>query len=1262
MTGIGEPFAANSEKRGISSFGKPEDKKATPAWSCSSLPCEAILEFSREGILLLDLAWCCTYLNAQQAKFFGVSQPAVLGQSFWQLVPQFKGTDIERQFRQAVIEQTSVQIEIFSSNQGRWFEHRLQPTQESIIIFTTDITDRKIAQQDCDLLRQQLEIQQTHFSAVLRQMPAGVMIADAATSTLISVNQQVEEILGYSYPVSCRLEGADLEQSLRGFYPDGQPYHLDELPLLRSLRTGEVITNEVIELQQKNGNPIFVEASSSPILDNEGKIIAAAVIFQNITERKLAEDELRRSEARFRRLVEANMFGVAIGDYTGRMLYANNALLNMIGYSLEELAAGKIRWIDLTPPEYLDLDWQAGDELRQQGTCKPFRKEYIHKDGHRVPILIGSSLMDEPYNEQEQVISFYFDLTQLDRAEQALRETSQRLTSHMETTPLAVVEWDRELRVRRWSSAAERLFGWQPEEVLGRRIDELNLVYQADSAAVTEICQRILSGNEPQITSYNRNLTKDGNLIYCAWYNSTLTNESGHVTSVLSLVMDMTEQKRAEQALRSSEERLALASQAAKIGTFEWNIQTEEVFWTEEEEALYGMAPGSFGGRFEHWQQQVHPEDRDQAAREMLQAVEHRTDLNTEFRVIWSDGSVHWLSARGRVFCDDRGQPLRMVGVSEDITDRKETEAMLRTRNKRLNLLYETTRDLLSSDQPLGLINNLFQKLQGSIGLDLYLNYIADDDRNQLHLASYSGISNSLAKEFEWLDYGSALCGTCALERCQIVKTDLQQSDDSQSSLIRSLGITAYAAQPLIAHGRLFGTLSFGSRTRNCFSPAETELMQALCDQIAIALERASLMTSLQQQTEQLRQANHIKDEFLAVLSHELRSPLNPIMGWAKLLRTRKFDPEATDRALETIERNAKLQTQLIDDLLDVSRILRGKMALNVCPVRLKSVIHAALETVKLAAEAKGITIQTFFDQSVGQVLGDAGRLQQIVWNLLSNAVKFTPSGGRVEVRLEQVASNSSLKGSLKGSLVRGEVPEYLPTVQPPSSPIHYAQITVTDTGKGINPAFLPHVFEYFRQENGTTTRQFGGLGLGLAIVRHFTELHGGTVHASSLGEDQGATFIVRLPLAEAMPPSQPPDILSIEEMDLNPLRVLVVDDEADMRDLVTIILEQCGAVVASVPSASAALEIFESFKADVLISDIGMPEMDGYMLLQHIRQLPPEQGGQIPAIALTAYAGEVNQKRALENGFQIHLAKPIDPEQLVLALVQFVPVSSERG
>jgi PAS domain S-box-containing protein len=407
--------------------------------------------------------------------------------------------------------------------------------------------------------------------------------------------------------------------------------------------------------------------------------------------------------------------------------------------------------------------------------------------------------------------------------------------------------------------------------------------------------------------------------------------------------------------------------------------------------------------------------------------------------------------------------------------------------------------------------------------------------------------------------------------------------------------------------------------------------------------EREELLVREQTARAQAEQANRIKDEFLAVLSHELRSPLNPILGWSSLLLNGTLDAAKTTQALTIIQRNAKLQSELIEDLLDVSRILQGKLNLNVAPVNLVISIREAMETVRLAAEAKSIQVKASLAEAVGLVLGDATRLQQIVWNLLSNAVKFTPEGGQVEISLSSVSSHLSL-GNTEGSMTNDT-----------GLTTNYAQITISDTGQGITPDFLPYVFDYFRQADGATTRKFGGLGLGLAIVRHLVELHGGTVRADSSGEGQGATFTLRLPLMPTSLQANQNERSPQQSLDLNDIKILIVDDEPDTRDLVAFVLEQQGAQVITATSAHEALFILPQDRPDVLLSDIGMPEMDGYMLIQQIRALAPDQGGQIPAIALTAYAGDTNQQQVLAAGFQKHISKPIEPEELVQAIVALV-------
>jgi signal transduction histidine kinase/ActR/RegA family two-component response regulator len=448
--------------------------------------------------------------------------------------------------------------------------------------------------------------------------------------------------------------------------------------------------------------------------------------------------------------------------------------------------------------------------------------------------------------------------------------------------------------------------------------------------------------------------------------------------------------------------------------------------------------------------------------------------------------------------------------------------------------------------------------------------------------------------------------------------------DSEHLEILRQVGFSSVMTVPLRTQAGILGVISFiSAESGQQYTQADLQLAEELARRASLAIDNAQLYRQAQRDRTKAEAANRIKDEFLAVLSHELRSPLNPILGWTKLLRTGRLDTTKTQQALETIERNAKLQAQLIEDLLDVSRILQGKMTLNVAPVNLTATIEAALETVRLAAEAKHIQIQTTFNPISGTISGDTNRLQQVVWNLLSNAVKFTPSGGCIEVQLEQVGT--------------------------------YAQIQVKDTGKGISPDFLPYVFDYFRQEDGTTTRTFGGLGLGLAIVRYFTELHGGTVEADSPVQNLGATFTIQLPLNIVEPELSSDDRHPESATDLAGVHVLVVDDDADMRELAAFTLMGSGAQVTTAASAAQALSFLNQSVPDLLLCDIGMPEMDGYSLIRHIRKWSPEQGGMIPAIALTAYAGEINQQQALAAGFGMHISKPVEPEELVKAIAHLL-------
>jgi len=487
----------------------------------------------------------------------------------------------------------------------------------------------------------------------------------------------------------------------------------------------------------------------------------------------------------------------------------------------------------------------------------------------------------------------------------------------------------------------------------------------------------------------------------------------------------------------------------------------------------------------------------------------------------------------------------------------------------------------------------------------------------------------------------------------------LNDADD----LLRTNGKTSdlvhcFLGTPILSAGRVLGWVYLLNKLdAEEFSEADERLAATLATQVAVAYENAVLYSSAQRHASELQmeiterkqaeearaemllreqaaradaeQANRTKDEFLATLSHELRTPLSAILGWSHLVRTGKLDEPQLSRAFETIERNARSQSQLIDDLLDVSRIITGKLQIEPRPVDLCAMIEGVLEGVRPAVETKKIQLETGLEAAGSFVAGDANRLQQVFWNLLSNAIKFTPESGYVRVKASKVGTQ--------------------------------VQVSVSDSGIGIASEFLPHIFDRFRQADGSTTRVHGGLGLGLSIVKHLVQLHEGQVTVESGGQNQGATFIVSLPLARNVPADGVKDESAIErEGDglpasfshlLEGMRILVVDDEADSRDLVSAILRRCGGKVKSCKSAAEALKTFRAWKPDILVSDIGMPVEDGYSLIQKLRKQRLKLAREIPAIALTAYATDDDRARALSAGFQVHIAKPIEPETLVKSI-----------
>ena len=655
---------------------------------------------------------------------------------------------------------------------------------------------------------------------------------------------------------------------------------------------------------------------------------------------------------------------------------------------------------------------------------------------------------------------------------------------------------------------------------------------------------------------------------------------------------------------------------------FAWNVDSGIMQWNAGCERLYGYSRDQALGRSPHdLLRTVHPVSLEEFHKQL---VEHGQ---------WAGELRHRVRDGREVVVESHQQLIRADGrrvvleTNRDITDRKRAAERAAFMNQASAVLatsldYETT------------LTSLANLAVPSIADWCAVDIVVDAKVERLAVAHLDPLKIEQARSLQRYEDPTSPHSAPYVIRTKTpafvssvtdeILVAAARGDEEQLRLIRSLGLMSYMCVPLVAHGRTLGALTFATaESRRQYTEQDLMFAGDLAHRAALAVDNALAYN-------QVQASDRLKDEFLATLSHELRTPLNAILGYARLLRSGSVTGDKVAKAVEIVERNASALTQMVEDVLDVSRIISGKMRLTIQPVDLPTVVHNAVESSAPAAEVKQLRVQTSIDPNAGPVSGDPDRLQQVVWNLISNAVKFTPKGGRVQVRVERVGS--------------------------------HVDIVVSDTGIGIKPEFLPHLFERFRQADSAITRQFGGLGLGLAIVRHLVELHGGTVDASSSGESKGSTFRIRLPLMIVHPRpalderrrharDRAPSPVATGVPKLEGIHVLAVDDDHDALSLLTEILELAGARVTTMDSTVRALDQLPVLRPDVLIADIGLPDLDGFEMIRRIRSHPQSVFRGTPAIALTAYARSQDRVRALESGFQMHIGKPADPAELVAAI-----------
>ncbi len=1140
----------------------------------------ALAENSPDIVARFDRQLCHLYINPAIEEVTGFKPEELIGQT----IPKSLFSDelyqqwIER--LETVLttgEEQSFEFSCVVADQSTRYYHTRQVPEfsennraESVLVVTRDITSLKEAQMALARTEELSRI-------VLENFPnGGVFLFDPDLRYSLAQGTGLSR-LGMTPEL---LEGKTIWEV---FSPE---ICATIEPLYRRALTGNGSVTEV------NFRDHIYKIHILPVRNKQGEVWAGMVMTQDITEQKQTEEKLQKNQRFIQKVADTVPGLLYVYDLIEqRNIYLNHQVAELLGYTPNEIQQMRDQiFSQLMHPEDLQRLPSQLEQIQQlkDGEIIEFEFRMRHANGEwhwfgDRSMVFNRTATGLPH----QLLGLAQDITERKQSEINLRSANERFRLATTAVNGLIYDWDLQTNIIERTEGLTKMLGYLPEEVEAssewwwEQIHPDDRNHLPKDIATTQII-------DDCYTLEYRVRNKWNQYVYVQDRGLILRDEQGNPVRVVGSSTDISERKQAEEKLRQKQAWLDLAQEAAKIGSFEWNIQTNTNTWSKELEALYGLQPGEFGGTDEAWLRLVHPDDVVSARNAVIAALKSG-DISTDFRVIWPDGSIHWLHARAKVLYDSDGNPVRMVGVNVDISDRKQAEAALQCSETRLRRLVDSN-----------IIGIIFADFEGNIL-----------EANEAFL--------------ELLGYTRTELEAGAVNWRQLTPPEYEEVDKQSVVQLKTFGVcTPFEKAYYHKSGQQIPVLLAVAKLEESQNECACFVLD-LREQKRIEAERADLLCREQVARQQAEAASRMKDEFLAIVSHELRSPLNGILGWSRLLRMGRLNPEKTQQALASIERNAQAQTQLIEDLLDISRIIRGKIRLFPRPISLIPIINAALDTVRPTTATKNIQLESYLDLNVAQVSGDPERLQQVVWNLLSNAVKFTPDNGKVIIRLQQVGKQ--------------------------------AQIQVVDTGQGINPEFLPFVFDRFRQADSTASRTQGGLGLGLAIVRSLVELHGGTVGVDSLGSGQGATFTITLPLLA--PSEQTPQFderftqSSGSGEKLAGLKILVVDDDEDARDFLVAALSEYGAIVQAVGSTDEALQQLSQMKPDVLLSDIGMPGEDGYTLMRRVRSRSASEGGNIPAAALTAYAREEDRVQALEAGFQHHIPKPIDPVQLLAVVIK---------
>ena len=1158
----------------------------------------------------------------------------IRGQSHYALFPEVpeRWKAVHRRTLEGEIVRTDEDRFVRADGEVQWVRWETRPWHAAdgaiggIVIFSEEITDRKLA---AEALRES----ELRFRTMISAIPNLSYETDADGANIFT-SDQWRAYTGMT----------EEESAVAGFI---RAYHPDEAEDVLAQWSAAVRLGASFErkcrIRAADGSYRWFLNRAQPGRDAEGRLVRWAGSLTDIDDLIRAEERARENELRFRTMISAVPSLTFEADVDGNNTFASDQWRAYTGMTAEETAGrGFVRAIHPDDVEEVTARWFAA---MRSGTLYESRHRMRAADGSYRWFLCRALPARDAEGRIVRWAGSLADIDDLVRAGEALRESEGRFRQLAESLPQLV-----------WTCRADGTCDYiSPQFVAYTGIPEakqlgfdwLQQVHPDDREPLFAAWNRTVATGEPFDVEY-RIRRNDGVYRWFKTRATALRDSGGKVVKWFGSNTDIDDQKQAERSSLESKERLNGIVSSAMDAIITVDEEQRIVLFNEAAERMFGCPGVEAMGR---------PLDRFIPER-------FRVTHNDGFLRFGETGGLARLTALTALRADGAEFPIEAsisnieVGGRElftvilrDITERRQAEAereqLAREQTARAEAEYAAEKirrlqavidSVLAHLTLENLLPEMLNRIRELLETDSAAILLLSEDGQSLVIRAAIGFQEEVIGLR--IPLGQGVSGSIAASHAPLVVEDLSAVEVINPVLRREA--RSLIGAPLIVKGELIGVIHADTAKLKRFAENDVRLLQLAADRVALAIEQRRLYEVEQQARRQAEEANRTKDEFLAIVSHELRSPLNAILGYTRMLRSGPEDREGFNKVTGVIERSAKAQLQIIEDLLDSARIVTGKLRIEPSLVDMVPALEAALDTVRSAAEAKGITLVANFSHLPEQVLGDSTRLQQVVWNLLTNAVKFTQEGGRVELRMEGAAD--------------------------------HIQIAVSDTGKGIEPEFLPFVFDRFRQADSSSGRRYGGLGLGLSLVKHLVELHGGTITAASEGAGRGTTFTITLPRRHLeLIPSPSPAVTSREvrvedaiprdqHLSLEGLSVLVVDDQEEARVVLTHALSEYGAQVTTASSGAEALAILsrplDGRRPDALILDIAMPGEDGYAVLKKMRALEVEHGAlvnQIPAIALTAHARVEDRVRALNAGFQMHVAKPVEPTELAVVILSLI-------